>query len=79
MKAISILLAAGAINGIGLFFYSVRTTDPQIVTSLFVVTTAVMMVVWAPILDHLFNGSIFSIYQLVGFGVIALGIYLLGR
>jgi len=56
-----------------------KVVDPQIPTASFIVTTAIMMVAWAPILDKLLNGSTFNPYHIAGFGAAALAIYLLGQ
>ncbi|MEK7650000.1 MAG: hypothetical protein AAB367_03545 [Patescibacteria group bacterium] len=79
LRGATLLLAAGAINGVAVFFYSMKTSDPQISTGVIVVITSMMMVVWAPILDRVLNGSAFSPHQIFGFGAAALAIYLLGR
>jgi drug/metabolite transporter (DMT)-like permease len=80
-RIILILLVAGIINGIGVYFYSMKTSDPQIQTAIFMVLTAIMMVIVIPIMDWALNGTSFNIYQVAAFGTAALTIYLffLGR
>ena len=78
-KAIIVLLLAGAINGIGLYFYSMKISDKSIPTGIFISTTCAMMVLWGTFLDYKLNGSTYSSLQYFGFGSIAFGIYLVGR
>jgi len=77
VREFALLLAAGAINGVGVYFYSLRTTAPTHTTSTFIVMTCIMMVAWAPILDRILNGSTFSMRHAAGFAAAALAIYLL--
>lgn len=77
VREFALLLAAGAINGVGVYFYSLRTAAPTGTTSTFIVMTCIMMVVWAPILDRILNGAAFNLRHAAGFAAAAAAIYLL--
>lgn len=79
IKVILILFAAGAMNGIGAYFYAQKLADIRISTSALVVLVSILMVVWAPIIDWILNGSIPSVRQGTGFIVAALAVWLLGK
>lgn len=65
--ALYLLVAVGAFNGIGSYFFARKTSDPTGVTSAFMVLVSVWMVVLAPILDWLLNGATPSNWQVAGF------------
>ena len=76
---IAILLFAGTANGVAVHFYGINATDPAASGAGFIVLVSVMMAVMAPILDWLFNGNVPSADRLLGYGLAAGAIYILGR
>lgn len=76
-KAFLVLTLAAVVNGVAVCLYSAKTTDPSIQSGAFVVVVATLMVIFAPILDWILNGSIPSLRQVGGFALAALAIYLI--
>ncbi len=76
-KAIFLLVAAAVVNGIMVPIYSKRLADTTIPAGPLVVTVAVLMVVWAVILDGILNGVVPTSRQTIGFTFGAVAIYLL--
>ena len=76
-KALGILMLAGVANGIGFYLYSMLVTSKDIPTAVFVVTVAVLMMVFAPLLAWILNGDILTPKQFFGLGVSGLAVYLM--
>ena len=57
-KAITIMLVAGAANGIGVYFYARKAADKLIPTADFVATVCIFMVMIAPVQHWILNGVI---------------------
>lgn len=77
IKAIILLIIIGIVNGAAVYFYSMKTSDPNISTGAFIVLVTIFMVVMAPFLDLAFNGSAISLRQWGGIVVAAVAVYLL--
>jgi len=73
------ILIAGIINGIAVYLYSSKTTDPHISTGIFIVTVCVSMAVFAPLIDWILNSKTLSLQQGMGVLFAALSIYLLTK
>ncbi len=78
-KAVAMLIAAGMMNGLAVYLYARKSSSPTVSTATFIVTVTVLMIVFAPILDWLFNGSIPSTRKVFGFACAAFSVYLLSR
>jgi hypothetical protein len=76
-KAAAFLILAGILNGIGVYFFAKKTSDPVITTSAFVVLVSVWMVACAPILDWILNDAGLTLRHMAGFVLAAGAIYLL--
>lgn len=76
-KAITILMIAGVANGIGFYLYSMLVTSKDVPTAVFVVTVAVLMMVFAPLLAWMFNGDTLTQKQFLGLGISAIAVYLM--
>jgi drug/metabolite transporter (DMT)-like permease len=79
INILSFLFILGVANGIGVYDYTAKTSDPLIQPSIFIITTAILMVIIAPLLDWALNGAKFNAYQIAGFGTAIITIYLLSR
>ncbi len=77
IRAIIILIVAGALNGAAFYFYSMKVADPKIPTAVFITIVAILMVVVAPLLDWALNGVIPNLQKTFGYMFAALAIYLL--
>jgi hypothetical protein len=76
-KAVAVLLAASAVNGLGVYLYASKAGDPTIPIGAFVVVVAVLTVVLAPALDWGLHGVLPTARQAGGTLCAALAIYLL--
>jgi len=79
LKAITLLVVAGIVNGIAFYLYSMTTTDSSVPTGVFVVTVSLLMVTVAPVLDYIFNEGTFSRNQVAGLGFAFIAILMLSR
>ncbi|MDD3531043.1 MAG: hypothetical protein PHV99_00385 [Candidatus Pacebacteria bacterium] len=77
LYACLILLAAGAINGAAVYYYSMKAADPQVPTGQFIMTVIIMMVVVSPLFNYLVSGETLSAKQWVGLGTTILSVFLL--
>ncbi len=77
IKAIVILVIAGALNGTAFYFYSLKVADPKISTAVFITIVAILMTVIAPLLDWALNGVVPNLQKTFGYAFAALAIYLL--
>jgi len=57
------LLLAGVLNGIVVYFYSLKAVDPQVPTGAFIMTVIISMLVLTPLLNYVLNGDVLSIKQ----------------
>jgi drug/metabolite transporter (DMT)-like permease len=78
-KAFIILVIAGIINGIAVYFYAKKATDPEISTAVFLVIVSVFMTVWAPLIDWGLNGAMPNFRQAAGFICAVGAVYLLSK
>jgi len=76
-KAISLMLIAGVVNGVAVYFYSLKVADETIPTAAFVATVCIFMVMAAPIQHWILNGVAPSWRQGIGYGLAALAVYFL--
>lgn len=65
------------VNGIAVCLYSIKVTDPQIPTGIFVVVMLVMMVILTPVNSWFFNGETITVRQLCGVALALPAIYLI--
>ncbi|MCK4553695.1 hypothetical protein KAU19_01910 [Candidatus Parcubacteria bacterium] len=79
IRPIIYLIIAGVINGIGVYLYSSKATDPSISTGVFIVTVCVSMAVFAPLIDWILNGRILSLQQGTGVFFAVIAIYFLTK
>lgn len=75
-KAFVIVVMAGIVNGIAVYYYGAKSADPNIPTGIFVTTMVVCMVVFAPFVDYFVKGTTISLKEIAGIAVICLGIYI---
>ncbi len=76
-KAFGIVIAAGIVNGIAVYYYGAKSADPNIPTGVFVTTMVVCMAAFAPFIDYLVKGTTISLQQILGVTIICIGIYLI--
>ena len=76
-KALLILVVAGLVNGVAVYYYSSKSIDPAIPTGAFITTTVVLMAMMSPLLDYAINGNALSAKQWLGIGTAMLTVYLL--
>jgi len=79
LRAITIVLIAGVVNGVAVYFYSYKVNDQTVPAGVFLMTVYIFMVVYAPTLDWLLNGTTLSARQFCGLGVALVAIYLLRK
>ena len=77
LYACLILLAAGAINGVAVYYYSMKAADSQVPTAQFIMTVIIMMVIVSPLFNYLLNGATLSGKQWLGLGTAVLSVFLL--
>jgi len=77
VMVVIILVALGVFNGWAMCVYGQKIADRNIPTSIIVVGVAVMMIVWAALLDSVLNGAIPTPRQTTGFALALVVIYLL--
>ena len=75
-KGIAILAAAGLINGIAAYFYSMKTTDQSVPTGNFIVAVVVGMLVMGTIFSYFLNGEPITVRKVLGLGAAVLAAYL---
>lgn len=78
-KAIVLLSVAGLVNGLAVYFYSVKVADANVPTAAFIVTVSTLMVVAASVLNWAINGAVPNHSQFLGFGLAIAAIYFLGK
>lgn len=73
-KAILTSIIVGTLNGIAVYYYCYKTTDKNIPTGLFIVVMSVAVIIFAPLLDLLFNGGALTAKKCVGvlIGIVAI-------
>jgi drug/metabolite transporter (DMT)-like permease len=71
------LLLAGVLNGIAVYFYSLKAVDPQVPTGAFIMTVIISMLVLTPLFNYVLNGDILSIKQRFGLGTAIITVFLL--
>ena len=76
-RSIAVLVVAGVVNGVAVYYYTARTTDPSTPTAAFVVLVSVCMVICAPLLAFIVAGSVPTSRQMIGFAFAIPTIYLL--
>lgn len=76
-KAVGIVVAAGIVNGIAVYYYGLKAADPAIPTGLFVTTMVVFMALFAPVVDWLVKGATLSTQQMVGIALAGVALYLI--
>jgi drug/metabolite transporter (DMT)-like permease len=79
MTPVLILFLVAVVNGFAVSFYARSVADPEIPTATFIVMVSVFMVVWAPILDYILNGSAPHIRQIIGYVCAIAAIYFLTK
>jgi len=65
-KAVIILVVISIINGLAVWFYTIKATDKEINTSLFMVTSSLSAIIIAPILNLFINHETLNNKQWVG-------------
>ena len=78
-RAIGILALGGVINGVAIYFYSAKVTDPSVLLGSFLMTVVISSVAWIPTLDWALNGSVPRWDHLLGYACASAAIYLLCR
>ena len=73
------LLLVGFINGLAVYLYSIKSTDPTVPTGLFVTTVCISMVVGAPVVDYTLNHQAISGRQMLGIAMAIGSIFLISR
>ena len=76
-KAILALVAVGIFNGAAVYVYSLKTTDPQINTGVFIVLISILLTTLAPLVDGLLNATMPSAKQFAGIALGPIAIYLI--
>lgn len=77
--AVLLLIFLGFLDGIAVYIYSGKLTDPNINTSSLVVSISILMVIEVPILTWIFKGIVPNGYQISGLVLAIPAIYLLNR
>lgn len=77
IKAVTIMMLAGIVNGVGVYYYARNSADKLIPTADFVATVCIFMVVLAPLEHWYFNGVVPSWRQFTGYGFAAIAVYFL--
>ncbi len=72
-----ILVAAGALNGLAIYYYGGKVTDPTVPLSVFLMVIYILMVVLAPLMDWGINHKMLTVRQWTGVAVSVFAIYLL--
>ena len=78
-KVIGVLIFAGCLNGFAVYFYSKNVNDPAVPSGVFLITVYIFMVILAPILDWILNGTTLTLRQCCGVGVVLGGIWLMKK
>ena len=65
VRAVVILIIVGLVNGLAVWFYTVKAVDKEINTALFMVTVSLVGLISAPILNLVINGETLTAKQWV--------------
>jgi drug/metabolite transporter (DMT)-like permease len=79
VKAIIVLILAGVLNGITLWIYLVKTADPNIPTSIFIVSVTLLISLLSLMLDWGINYQIPDTRQFVGIAMAIGAVILLAK
>ncbi len=77
IRSCLLLLIAGVVNGVALYFYSVKAADPLVSTGVFITTVTTVMLVMGPVLGYFLNGETLSSRQVAGLIGAVVSVYLL--
>lgn len=72
-----IMMIAGVVNGIAVYYYGAKSADPTIPTWVFVASINIMMVVFATLLGSVIAWSFPTPRQFTGIILAGIGIYLI--
>lgn len=72
-----IMMVAGLVNGIAVYYYGAKSADPAIPTWVFVASINIMMVVFAAVLGSIAGWSLPTPRQFSGIILAGVGIYLI--
>ena len=73
-KFILLLFLLGAVNGIGMYFYPIKVTDPAIPAAAFMTIVIVAMVIMTALFTCLLTWQLPSLRLVIGIGVMIAGI-----
>ena len=65
VKAVIVLVIVSLINGLAVWFYTVKAVDKEINTALFMITVSLVGLISAPILNLVINGETLTAKQWV--------------
>ena len=77
--SIGILTLGGIVNGVGIYFYTMKISNSEVPVATFVVIVAVFTVIFVPILDWLINGTVPNSNRILGYLFAIPTIYILGK
>lgn len=77
LESLTIMLVAGIVNGVAVYFYGAKSADPAIPTWVFVASINVLMVVSALVLSSVITWSLPSLRQVAGVILAGIAIYLI--
>lgn len=72
-----IMMVAGLVNGVAVYYYGAKSADPTIPSWIFVASINIMMVVFAAVLGSVVGWSLPTLRQLSGIILAGIGIYLI--
>lgn len=77
LEGLGIMIVAGIVNGVGVYYYGAKSADPAIPAWIFVATVNISMVVLALFLGSITTWSFPSWRQVAGASLAGIGIYLI--
>lgn len=77
LESFSIMMVAGIVNGIAVYYYGAKSADPNIPSWIFVASINILMVVFAATIGSVISWSLPSLRQVTGIFIAGIGIYLI--
>jgi drug/metabolite transporter (DMT)-like permease len=76
-KGALIILVCGCLNGLALYFYTVKAADPKIDTGVFMAIVFILMVLFTPFLSWMLTGEAITARTMFGIALAVGAIYVL--
>lgn len=66
MKAFMIMMVAGIINGVAVYYYGMKAADPSITTWILLTSVTILMAVFSPLVNVIMGGTGLAIQHWIG-------------